>query len=77
MEIPQRRQIQVQMVSKTAVSRRPTLLETLCRAFQWLEKTEDLDVEDSALEELKEAILLEIANLATEETIEQEAPKAA
>jgi hypothetical protein len=55
------------------VSRFPTLLETLCRTLQWLEKTEDLDHDDPALQDLKRAILLLIADLEIQDEEEPEA----
>jgi hypothetical protein len=43
--------------------RHPTLMETLCRTLQWLEKTEDMDKDDPALKDLKHAVLSHIAEL--------------
>lgn len=51
----------------------PTLMETLCRTLQWLEKTEDLDRDDPFLKDLKRAILLQIAELEVQEKEEPEA----
>jgi hypothetical protein len=65
-----------QAASKHFVVRNPTLLETLCRTLQWLEKTEDLDQDDPALKDLKRAILLQIANLEIKDK-EREEPEAA
>lgn len=48
-------------------------METLCRALQWLEKTEDLDQETPALTDLKQAILVQIANVAIEDREEPQA----
>jgi hypothetical protein len=62
------------MASDRAMSGHPTLLETLCRTLQWIEKNEDLDREDRALHELKRAVLLQIAEL---EIQEREEPTAA
>jgi hypothetical protein len=55
------------------VSRHPTLLETLCRTLQWLERTEDLDHDDPALKDIKRAILLLIADLKVQDEEEPEA----
>jgi hypothetical protein len=53
--------------------RHPTLMETLCRTLQWLEKTEDLDRDDPALRDLKRAVLMHIAELQIQEREQPEA----
>jgi hypothetical protein len=65
-----------QPASKHLVGRNPTLLETLCRTLQWLEKTEDLDRDDPALKDLKRAILLQIANLEIKDKEKEESEAA-
>jgi hypothetical protein len=61
------------MEFKPSAPQHPTLMETLCRALQWLEKTEDLDQETPALADLKQAILVQIANVAIEDREEPQA----